>query len=231
MAPGVAYTWRLTCDSRRACMTFYLPLSPSDWPSPGASRMHRRRRKDWMIMADLKSGIKNCPCQITSFNQDGSELELFSWSNKTLNRPLVDKICGVIYHQSVRHCQAKRRRIRLLILLFKPIPPFWNCMPTDSPKMPNGKLCDRRNKRRQPDHVSQSMEYGHCILFFKCSIEKLREFRALPRLVEPTVYNLHPYWMADWPEVLALKHERKIFRQSSSPVCGSWKSQASSPWA
>ena len=33
------------------------------------------------------------------------------------------------------------------------------------------------------------------------------------------------------PDILFLKHESSIFRQSSNLVCGSWKSQASSPWA
>ena len=33
------------------------------------------------------------------------------------------------------------------------------------------------------------------------------------------------------PGNLFLKHDSSIFRQSSNPVCGSWKSQASSPWA
>ena len=33
------------------------------------------------------------------------------------------------------------------------------------------------------------------------------------------------------PDILFLKHDSSIFRQSSNPVCGSWKSQASSPWA
>ena len=30
-------------------------------------------------------------------------------------------------------------------------------------------------------------------------------------------------------DILFLKHDSSIFRQSSNPVCGSWKSQASSP--
>ena len=33
------------------------------------------------------------------------------------------------------------------------------------------------------------------------------------------------------PDILFLKHACSILRQSSSPVCGSWKSQASSLWA
>ena len=32
-------------------------------------------------------------------------------------------------------------------------------------------------------------------------------------------------------DILLLKHDSSIFRQSSNPVSGSWKSQASSPWA
>ena len=32
-------------------------------------------------------------------------------------------------------------------------------------------------------------------------------------------------------DVFFLKHARSILRQSSNPVCGSWKSQASSLWA
>ena len=32
-------------------------------------------------------------------------------------------------------------------------------------------------------------------------------------------------------DILLLKHDSCIFRQSSNPVCGSWKSQASSSWA
>ena len=32
-------------------------------------------------------------------------------------------------------------------------------------------------------------------------------------------------------DILFLKHDSRILRQSSDPVCGSWKSQASSPWA
>ena len=33
------------------------------------------------------------------------------------------------------------------------------------------------------------------------------------------------------PEILALKHESRILGQWSNPVCGTSKSQASSPWA
>ena len=32
-------------------------------------------------------------------------------------------------------------------------------------------------------------------------------------------------------DILAPKHESRILKQSSNPVCGSWKSQVSSPWA
>ena len=32
-------------------------------------------------------------------------------------------------------------------------------------------------------------------------------------------------------EICSEEHASSIFRQSSNPVCGSWKSQASSPWA
>ena len=32
-------------------------------------------------------------------------------------------------------------------------------------------------------------------------------------------------------EIYSEDHESSIFRQSSNPACGSWKSQASSPWA
>ena len=32
-------------------------------------------------------------------------------------------------------------------------------------------------------------------------------------------------------DMLFLKHDRSILRQSCNPVCGSWKSQASSLWA
>ena len=32
-------------------------------------------------------------------------------------------------------------------------------------------------------------------------------------------------------DILFVKHDSGIFRQTSNPVCGSWKSQASSPWA
>ena len=31
--------------------------------------------------------------------------------------------------------------------------------------------------------------------------------------------------------ILFLKHDSSMFRQSSNPVCGSWQSQSSSPWA
>ena len=33
------------------------------------------------------------------------------------------------------------------------------------------------------------------------------------------------------PDILILKHACSILRQSYNPVCGSWKSQANSPWA
>ena len=32
-------------------------------------------------------------------------------------------------------------------------------------------------------------------------------------------------------EIYSEEHASSIFRQCSNPVCGSWKSQASSPWA
>ena len=37
--------------------------------------------------------------------------------------------------------------------------------------------------------------------------------------------------LAASPDVPDLKHESRILGQWSNPVCGSWKSQASSPWA
>ena len=33
------------------------------------------------------------------------------------------------------------------------------------------------------------------------------------------------------PEIYSEDQDSSIFRQSSNPVCGSWKNQASSPWA
>ena len=32
-------------------------------------------------------------------------------------------------------------------------------------------------------------------------------------------------------DILFLNHDSSIFRHASNPVCGSWKSQATSPWA
>ena len=47
-----------------------------------------------------------------------------------------------------------------------------------------------------------------------------------------------PRWMPDLsavcvPDILFLKHDSSIFRQSSNlvPYAGSWKSQANLPWA
>ena len=34
-----------------------------------------------------------------------------------------------------------------------------------------------------------------------------------------------------WSDILFINHDSSTFRQSSNPVCGSWKSQASSLWA
>ena len=34
-----------------------------------------------------------------------------------------------------------------------------------------------------------------------------------------------------YQDILLLRHDSRILRQSSNHVCGSWKSQASSPWA
>ena len=58
---------------------------------------------------------------------------------------------------------------------------------------------------------------------------KVTSFTPLPyspRSRDPAVTQTPPP-----PEFLALKHESRILRHSSNPVCGSWKSKASSPWA
>ena len=43
--------------------------------------------------------------------------------------------------------------------------------------------------------------------------------------------NFHPSSHSLSPGILFLKHDSSILRQSSNPVCGSWKSQVSSLWA
>ena len=47
----------------------------------------------------------------------------------------------------------------------------------------------------------------------------------------PASFPETPSSMVPHSDVLFLYHDSRILIQSSYPVCGSWKSQASSPWA
>ena len=62
---------------------------------------------------------------------------------------------------------------------------------------------------------------------------KLQVRGGIYKLINRVGHLVMSYFLLTWfdSKVLALKHESRILGQWSNPVCGSWKSQASSPWA
>ena len=72
------------------------------------------------------------------------------------------------------------------------------------------------------------------VKIIKMTMEEDHERRIIPDSVEKhkfLVETIAKISSRFRPDILFLKHNSSIFRQSSNPVCCSWKSQASSAWA